>query len=246
MCVFKFGAASPVAVLFPPHAVVGVHGSGDTHVSWVFFIFSSQTETSPNPLNLVSLSPQTVNNPSSSRSLCPGFLGCGDGGKMHLCFFGICEGRRSGGDRSDRLSDIQGSPPQSQSNLNKRSTSANKYSRQWCVGFQRLVDWTLLGYYLDTRVVMIHTTPPICKHYARNIAGGIRLIASHGQEAGHERRALCKDGRRGDSHQKCPWERLPQGLMGKQEITADPVCRLRRGRLNPQSLLKFIWERKNR
>lgn len=41
------------------------------------------------------------------------------------------------------------------------------------------------------------------------------MIASHGQEAGNKRRALCTDGGRGDSHQKCPREWLLQGLMGK-------------------------------
>ncbi len=51
MCVFKFGLASQVGVPFPPHTVVRVHRSGDAHVSWVFFIFSSRSETSPNPLN---------------------------------------------------------------------------------------------------------------------------------------------------------------------------------------------------
>lgn len=80
-----------------------------------------------------------------------------------------------------------------------------------------------------------------------NIAGGIKLIASQGQETGHTGGALCEDSQHGDSHQKCPWERLPQGLMGKQEITADPVCCLRRGTVKRS--LKFIlirFEEKSR
>lgn len=85
MCVFKFGLASLVGVPFPPRTVVRVHRSGDTHVSWAFFIFSSQSETSPSPLN--PLSSQTVNNPSSTRSLCPCFLGHKAAGEINLWVF---------------------------------------------------------------------------------------------------------------------------------------------------------------
>lgn len=169
--------------------------------------------------------PQTVKNLSATRSLCPCFLGHKAGGKINLCFFGICGEIVAGGDRflwDRRLLCLKYSEKrdlssllQGQSNLNKRSNSNNKHSSYWCVRFHQPVQRMLPGYYLDIWVIMTQTASPVCKHQECNIAGGISLIASHGQEAGHKRRALFTDGGRGDSHQKCPREWLLQGLMGK-------------------------------
>lgn len=59
-----------------------------------------------------------------------------------------------------------------------------------------------------------------------NTAGAaevLTVIASRGQESGHKRHALCRDGQRGDSIRDVP-EKLVQSLMGRQEIRSDPVC----------------------
>lgn len=110
----------------------GFTGSRDAHVSWVFLIFSSGSETF---WNLRSVSPQTVNNPSSARSLCPCFLGH-EAVKFISVVLASVKGGPAGGDPNERLSCLKysgerdlGSPLWSQSELNKGSASANKYSR---------------------------------------------------------------------------------------------------------------------
>lgn len=133
MCVFKFGLASLVGVPFPPRTVVRVHRSGYTELSILYIQHSEWNLPKSSEPSFIPDCQQSLLN-SQPLPAVSGSRGCRWNKSLGFCLASVKE-NVAGGHRSDRLSCLKNSekrdlssPLRSQSTLNKRSSSANKYS----------------------------------------------------------------------------------------------------------------------